>query len=420
MLHPAARNLYTMYRDYFDFAETKDLKNEPVEEAVIVDTASIARVSEYFESLNLQNADILVFDHHNPERCDIPGATVKGEKIGSTTSLLTSMAIEAGARLSPEEATIALTGIYADTGKLLHDSVSRKDFEAALYLLDMGASIKLVKSFLDSLKEDDQIALKNVLLTKLEPRTIQGHSILLSYHEFDENPPGLAAVVERIMEIENPDAYLACFYVRKTKTMFIIARSQSQGVGARDILKSWGGGGHKLAASAKVSVPNGRAFYEEFIASLEHTIRPALRARDVMTRKVYTVRETDTMLDASLFLEKIDRSGVPVMNAAGELTGFISLRDIMKGRKANQMHGQVKGFMSRNLITSGGSITIREIGNIFFKHHIGHLPIVENGELTGIVTRWDYLQAQKDSQGAGDSEPDEIAPVGGGAALAAC
>ncbi|MDR1784914.1 MAG: CBS domain-containing protein [Spirochaetaceae bacterium] len=395
LLHPSSQNLYTLYRDYFNFAEPRDLKNADIGAVIIVDTSSAARVSEYFEAMNLAKAEIQVFDHHSFEDCDIPGARVTGEKTGANTSLLVNLAVERGVTLSPEEATIALTGIYGDTGKLLYDNVRRRDLEAAMHLLDMGASFKIMKSFLDILNEEEQIAIKNRLLLELEKRTIQGHAVLAAYHELGDNPPGLAAVVEKIMEIENPDAFFACFYRPRLKTMLIIARSQHQGIDLREILAPYGGGGHKLAASAKFPCPDGPVFYNDFISLLEKTIHPALRARDIMTRRVYTIRDTDTLREASMFLERVNLSGAPVMDAAGNLAGFLSLRDIMQGRRVNQMNSMVRGFMSKNVITSDSSVTLREIGAIFFKNHIGHLPIVEHGALTGIVTRWDYVQAQQ-------------------------
>jgi tRNA nucleotidyltransferase (CCA-adding enzyme) len=42
---------------------------------------------------------------------------------------------------------------------------------------------------------------------------------------------------------------------------------------------------------------------------------------------------------------------------------------------------------------------MREIERIFYRHHIGHLPIVEEGKLAGIVTRWDYLEYRKRTSG---------------------
>jgi tRNA nucleotidyltransferase (CCA-adding enzyme) len=96
-----------------------------------------------------------------------------------------------------------------------------------------------------------------------------------------------------------------------------------------------------------------------------------------------------------MFLERVDLTSCPVVDKEGSVSGFISLRDIMKGRKNGKMQAPVKAFMSRPVISAGSKITLREIERIFYKYKIGHLPILEEGKLLGIVTRWDYLQFQK-------------------------
>ncbi|GMO50396.1 MAG: hypothetical protein Pg6C_14150 [Treponemataceae bacterium] len=394
-VHPNAQSVYTLYRHYFDFIEAKEIKHEHIEDIIIVDTCKFDRVNDFAEFLDAGGVTVRVFDHHDYENCDIPNATVHGAKVGANTSMLAMMAREQGLKLNAEEATIALTGVYADTGKLIFDSVRREDFEAAMYLTDMGASLKLVKRFLETIKEDEQIEIMNQLLLKRVYKTIQGHSVLLTYHEIAENIRGLNAIVERVMEIESPDAFFACFNILKTKTMLVIARCQAHAIDLNELLKPFGGGGHRMAASAKISCANGTAFFMDLIDYLRREIKPALCAKDIMTTHVDIIKDSATLREASMFLEKIERSGVPVINDAGRLCGFIGLRDIMKGRKAQLMNAPVKAYMARNLITAGSSVTMREIERIFYKNHIGHLPIVEGDKLAGIVTRWDYLQAQK-------------------------
>jgi tRNA nucleotidyltransferase (CCA-adding enzyme) len=395
LIHPAAQSLYDLYWEYFDFISAKDLKGQRIENIIIVDTCMAHRVSEYFAYIRGCSPKIRVIDHHQPENCDILDAEVEGNCVGANTSYLGKLAREQEARLSPEEATIALAGIYADTGRFIYENVRHEDFRSAAWLIDMGASLKLVKSFLETIKEDRQLEALNQLLLAQKTRHIQGHLVLTTYLEIEENVPGLAAVVEKIMDLTNPDAYFAFFNILKTKTVLLIARSQKPKIDLHELLQAYGGGGHQTAASAKVSGREGLAFQEEFLAQLERALRPATRAADIMTRNVLSLGETMSLLEASLVLEKAELTGMPVLDAAGSLVGFISLRDIMKGRKANNMRLMVKAYMTKPAISADSTLTMREIERIFFKHHIGHLPIVEDGRLLGIVTRRDYLEYRK-------------------------
>jgi len=400
-IHPAAQNIYDFYASYFDFLTPKDLSGEKIDEIIIVDTCTAGRVSEYFTHIRNSSPGILIFDHHETSTCDILGARIEGGRFGANTSLLGKMAMRKNIVLEPEEATIALTAIYADTGRLIYENVSRDDYEVSAWLLDMGASLRLVKSFLETVKEDEQIA----VLNQIRPThsQIQGHVILLSYLELEENVAGLAAIVDKIMDVQNPDAYFAVFSIVKEKTVLLIARSQKKIIDLDSLLSVYGGGGHQLAASAKITGKDGREFYEEFCTFLIYALEPAVKAKDIMTKNVFTIHETTSLLDASMFLERVDLTACPVVDKDGDISGFISLRDIMKGRKFGKMQAPVKAYMSKPVISAGSMVTLREIERTFYKYKISHLPILEEGKLLGIVTRWDYLQFQKRS-----SHEDEI------------
>jgi tRNA nucleotidyltransferase (CCA-adding enzyme) len=404
IIHPAARALYNLYGDYFDFLTPRDISGEKIEHIIIVDTSSARRVGEFLSCISNSDPAITIYDHHPREDCDILGAVLEGKPWGANTTCMGKLAMERGITLEAEEATIALTGIYADTGRLIYENVHREDLEVAAWLLDMGASLRLVKSFLETIKEDDQILVLNQLLLLCHTRVIQGHQILISYLEIEENIPGLAAVVEKIMEIENPDAYFAVFFIRKNGTILVIARSQKRRINLHELLAVYGGGGHQLAASLMLRNREGPRFREEFLEYLERSLVPATRARDIMTQKVYTISEDSTIMEASKYMEEINHTGLPVLNSEGRLSGFLSLRDIMKARRASRMHVPVRTFMTKNIISSGPEITMREVERLFYKHHIGHLPIVEGEKLTGILTSWDFLEYKKRRKGLGTED----------------
>jgi len=394
-IHPAAQNIYDFYKGYFNFLNPRDISGDKIENIIIVDTCMACRVSEYFSHIKNSTPAVRIFDHHETDNCDILGAQIEKGRLGSNTSFLGKIAMQQELVLEPEEATIALTGVYADTGRLIYENVSREDYEVSAWLLDMGASLKLVKAFLETVKEDEQIT----VLNQIRPirYLIQGHVILISYLELEENVSGLAEVVEKIMDVQNPDAYFAIFPILSEKVIILIARSQKKQIDLHAMLSVYGGGGHQLAASARISGRKGAEFLPEFRSYLEHSLEPATRAKDIMTKNVFTIYETTSLMDASLFLERVDLTAVPVVNIKGDVSGFISLRDIMKGRRHGKMQAPVKAYMSTPVISTGSMVTMREIERIFYRYKIGYLPILEDGKLLGIVTRWDYLQYQKRS-----------------------
>jgi len=74
----------------------------------------------------------------------------------------------------------------------------------------------------------------------------------------------------------------------------------------------------------------------------------------------------------------------------------VTLRDIMKGRRAAQMNAPVSAYMTRNVISANPETTVREMEELLLSNNIGHLPVIEHGKIVGIVTRTDYLAHRKE------------------------
>ena len=61
-------------------------------------------------------------------------------------------------------------------------------------------------------------------------------------------------------------------------------------------------------------------------------------------------------------------------------------------KKNNLMNNPVKGYMKTKLITCTPEATMRDIEDLMFINGIGHLPVLEQGDLVGIITRTDLLR----------------------------
>lgn len=408
LIHPVAMNLHNMYQNHLAFLNAKDLHGEHVSRMIVVDTRTSGRISEYLGHIDNDDFEVEVFDHHPADEKDIPNAIIHEKPYGANTTQLGMELIARNITVSPEDATIALTGIYADTGNFTHLNVACEDFEVASWLIDCGASLKLVSHFLQPLRKKLQISLFHQVLNALEYRTIQGHFIITSYIGLDDESSGVNAVIEKIFEVENAEVYLAFFYIKKRKKLLIVGRSNKPAIKLNEILGEFGGGGHNQAASAVVKTENGRSIYEQMMSYMDDILQPAYTAADIMTEEVYTLDSEDSLIDASLKLEEISHTGAPVLDKDGRVVGFLTLRDIMKGRRSGQMHSPVKGYMTRKLITAAPDTTVREIDELMFEHNIGHLPILDGEQLAGIVTRNDYLSFRRGERNKRRSAYEEI------------
>lgn len=391
LIHPVAKNMFNMMKKNLDFLTINDLENEPIENIIIVDTRSLQRIREFASLLEKATGTLTVYDHHPSDSDDIPGAVINYKNCGSNATHLCSYLIKENITLTKDEATIALSGLFADTGNFTHENTTEFDFSSASFLIRQGASIPLVRHFLKNIKEEHQINIFHELLNRIVYRSIHGHDLILSYMEIGEQIQGLSAVVEKIFDVENQDGYFAVFHLSKNKDTIIIARSQKESIDLSYLLSIFGGGGHKRASSATIKKSDGISVYNELIKLLENTLVSAKTASDLMSENVKTINENSKLMEASIFLEEINYTGAPVIDNNGNLTGFLTLRDIMKGRKAQQMHAPVKAYMAKNVVTVAPSFTLNEIHKILYKKNIGHLPVVENNQIKGIITRTDII-----------------------------
>ncbi|NJD57706.1 MAG: CBS domain-containing protein [Nitrospirae bacterium] len=142
----------------------------------------------------------------------------------------------------------------------------------------------------------------------------------------------------------------------------------------------------------------------------------SIKARDVMTAQVISVKKTTPLKDVARIMAEYGISGVPVVDEDGTVAGVISEKDFFsrmggKGTKsfmsllAACMEGKegcpadpiraetAADIMSSPPLAVEAHAPLRDIGNIFSENHINRVPVVdETGRLIGIVSRTDVLR----------------------------
>jgi CBS domain-containing protein len=144
---------------------------------------------------------------------------------------------------------------------------------------------------------------------------------------------------------------------------------------------------------------------------------PAARARDVMTSKVITVRPDAEVRDVARLLVQKGISGVPVMSAEGDLLGIVSEGDLLRrseigserdrswwlrffatpdtlAKEFVKSHAlKVADVMTREVISVEPDTPLRDIATTLEDHRIKRVPVVRDGNLVGIVSRANLVQA---------------------------
>lgn len=120
-----------------------------------------------------------------------------------------------------------------------------------------------------------------------------------------------------------------------------------------------------------------------------------LKARDLMTTDIVTVRDDQDIFEAIKVLMKRRVSGAPVLDGKGELVGFLSEKDCITMLAAGTFHdapsGQVSDLMTREVRTISPDLDIYSIAGIFLRNVYRRLPVVEGGRAVGYVSRRNVL-----------------------------
>ena len=393
LLNPLAGNVVSFYITRLSFKGPADLKDQQIDNVVVVDTRSSMRVKEFFANISRVNGRITIFDHHPTDGCDIPGAELNYVKNGANTSTMVLKLMEKGIRLDSDEATIALTGIYADTQSFTTDSVTPEDFQAASYLISQGASMKLARFFLQPLKNDYQISYFHTLLNVIDRHVIKGHEVLVSYLDLPKRVNGLAAVVEQVFSVEKADAIFAMFHCQADDSTSIIARSRKKAVPVNQILSVWGGGGHEKAASATIK-KTGDMNVPLMLKEELQKLPPDRTAESIMTTPVKTIPMNVSIARAKEYLEEINHTAAPVVDDEGKMVGMMGNKNIRNAEKAGCMETMVPAYMNKKVVSINKDSTMRDIEKVFLENKYNHMPVIDDSSmLVGILTRKDFLKA---------------------------
>ncbi|MGL6282630.1 MAG: CBS domain-containing protein, partial [Microcoleaceae cyanobacterium] len=157
--------------------------------------------------------------------------------------------------------------------------------------------------------------------------------------------------------------------------------------------QKWGGGGHASAAAATLrDVSDSPRIMAEIVSELKTRLPQPITARELMSSPVRTIPPETTITEAHRMLLRYGHSGLSVVDTQGQLVGIISRRDLDIALHHGFGHAPVKGYMTPQLKTITPETTLQQIEELMVNYDIGRLPVLENENLVGIVTRTDVLR----------------------------
>ncbi len=125
----------------------------------------------------------------------------------------------------------------------------------------------------------------------------------------------------------------------------------------------------------------------------------------IMTKNVVTVGPQQSVAEAAQKMSQYNIGSVPVVEN-GQIVGILTDRDIAlrstsKGLDPNNT--KVDSVMSKDIITGSPQMDVHEAANIMKNKQIRRLPVVDNNQLTGMVSIGDLATTDIYQNEAGEA-----------------
>ncbi|MEC4726411.1 CBS domain-containing protein [Shewanella sp. D64] len=127
----------------------------------------------------------------------------------------------------------------------------------------------------------------------------------------------------------------------------------------------------------------------------------------IMTGRVVTIEMDDRLVIAKEIFDNAPFHHLLVVEN-GELQGVLSERDFLRAlspnignvneteRDSDTLLKRVHQVMTRDPITTSPNKSIKDASKLLLEHGIGSLPVLDLGQLVGIITWKDLLRAYSD------------------------
>ncbi|MEH7451341.1 CBS domain-containing protein [Gottfriedia acidiceleris] len=121
-----------------------------------------------------------------------------------------------------------------------------------------------------------------------------------------------------------------------------------------------------------------------------------------MSSNVECCSNQDSLQSVASKMESLNVGAIPVVEN-GQVVGMITDRDLAL-RGINQGgNASASQVMSNNIVTIDCNASLQEASNLMAQHQIRRLPVVENGNLVGILSLGDLAVQEQSDDSAGEA-----------------
>ncbi|QNG58905.1 CBS domain-containing protein [Bacillus sp. PAMC26568] len=128
------------------------------------------------------------------------------------------------------------------------------------------------------------------------------------------------------------------------------------------------------------------------------------KVSEIMSHDIQACTPLDNVFEVAVKMKEWDVGSIPIVEG-NQLLGMITDRDLVVRGIAEKHPGsyEVTKVMSDHLFTISPEANVEEAAQLMAKHQIRRLPVVENGQIVGMVTLGDLSLNQLTDQQAGSA-----------------
>jgi tRNA nucleotidyltransferase (CCA-adding enzyme) len=171
----------------------------------------------------------------------------------------------------------------------------------------------------------------------------------------------------------------------------LVARSATDAVDVGHIARHLGGGGHTRAAAALIRDQTLEATREALLDFLEQHIHPSVTVAQIMSYGVHTLAPDTTVDEAAEAMRKYGFEGFPIVED-GQIVGILSRREIDRASRLRLGNMPVSHYMTKGDIYVAPTDSVERLQQLMTQFGVGQMPVVGDDEISGVVTRTDLIK----------------------------
>lgn len=387
------RAFLNIYSSELPFIDSRDLPQDPIDAITLVDTQSMVTLKGASNQTHVH-----VIDHHTV-RPDFPADwSIHTDRVGSCTTLFVEDLREHNGALSTIQATLLALGIYEDTGSLTYANTTPRDVRAAAFLLEQGASLRILGEYLNGPLSIEQRALYDLMVGSTETHHIHGQNIVIAAATAPAMTEEISSVAHKIRDLLDPDALF--MLVSTSEGVRMVARSTTDQIDVSVIAAQFGGRGHERAAAALIrskgetspEISPMERVKRDLLAMLPRFVRPSIVVGQIMSRRPMLLAPDTSAQDAAVLMQRYGYEGYPVVDN-GRVIGLLTRRAVDRAI-AHHLNLTAASLMDAGEVIVHPKDALEQLQRVMAETGWGQVPVIDptSNEVIGIVTRTDLLK----------------------------